>query len=69
MDWHVLLGQNLAFQKLKKNSNLVNAKDIWGNCIIHALVDLRKKKKENPEYFALTLTANAMMNLDEFLTK
>ena len=41
MDWHVLLGQNLAFQKLKKNSNLVNAKDIWGNCIIHALVDLQ----------------------------
>jgi hypothetical protein len=34
-----------------------------------ALVDLRKKKKENSEYFALTLTVNAMMNLDEFLTK
>ena len=34
-----------------------------------ALTDLRKKKKKNPEYFAFTLTANAMLNLDEFLTK
>ena len=34
-----------------------------------ALLDLKRKKKENPEYFAFTLTANAMMNLDEFLTK
>ena len=34
-----------------------------------ALVDLRKKKKDNAEFAALTLTANAMMNLDEFLTK
>jgi hypothetical protein len=34
-----------------------------------ALLDLRRKKKNKPEYFAYTLTANAMMNLDEFLTK
>lgn len=34
-----------------------------------ALIDLKRKKKAQPEYFAYTLTANAMMNLDEFLTK
>jgi hypothetical protein len=34
-----------------------------------ALLDLRKKEKEEAELGALTLTANAMMNLDEFLTK
>lgn len=34
-----------------------------------ALLDLRKKEKEQAELRALTLTANAMMNLDEFLTK
>lgn len=34
-----------------------------------ALLDLRKKEKGEAELGALTLTANAMMNLDEFLTK
>lgn len=34
-----------------------------------ALLDLRKKQKQDAELGALTLTANAMMNLDEFLTK
>ena len=34
-----------------------------------ALLDLRKKEREEAELGALTLTANAMMNLDEFLTK
>ncbi|MBA4849902.1 DUF1553 domain-containing protein [Emticicia sp. BO119] len=34
-----------------------------------ALLDLSKKEKGEPELGALTLTANAMMNLDEFLTK
>lgn len=33
------------------------------------LADFRKKQKSNAEHLALTLTANAMMNLDEFLTK
>lgn len=33
------------------------------------LADFRKKQKPNAEHLALTLTANAMMNLDEFLTK
>ncbi len=34
-----------------------------------ALLELRKKKDREAELGALTLTANAMMNLDEFLTK
>lgn len=39
MDWSILLRQNLAFQKLKKNNHLLNTKDVRGNCFIHALVD------------------------------
>ena len=34
-----------------------------------ALFELRRKKDNDAELGALTLTANAMMNLDEFLTK
>lgn len=34
-----------------------------------ALLDMRRKENEDAELGALTLTANAMMNLDEFLTK
>ncbi|RFS13886.1 DUF1553 domain-containing protein [Emticicia sp. C21] len=34
-----------------------------------ALLDLRKKERKEAELDALTLAANAMMNLDEFLTK
>jgi hypothetical protein len=39
MNWTILLRQNLAFQKVKKNNNLLNTKDVKGNCILHALVD------------------------------
>ena len=34
-----------------------------------ALLDMRRKENKDAELGALTLTANAMMNLDEFLTK
>jgi hypothetical protein len=58
-------GYHQIFQKYPNKQKTVLLTQLFQE----SLVDLKRKKKEKPEYFALTLTANAMMNLDEFLTK
>jgi hypothetical protein len=59
------LGYYQIFQKYPNQSKT----QLLNQLFREALVDFRKKKKENAEHLALTLTANAMLNLDEFLTK
>jgi hypothetical protein len=58
-------GYYAIFQKLpsKQKSELLT------QLFQESLIDLKRKKKQKAEYFAFTITANAMMNLDEFLTK
>jgi Protein of unknown function (DUF1549)/Protein of unknown function (DUF1553)/Planctomycete cytochrome C/Carbohydrate binding module (family 6) len=58
-------GYHQIFQKYPNKQKIVLLTQLFQE----AMIDLKAKKKENPEHLALTLTANAMMNLDEFLTK
>lgn len=59
----------LGYQYLFQKAPSANRTKLLYQLYQEALLDLRKKEREDAELSALTLTANAMMNLDEFLTK
>ena len=66
IDDKITIGYQNIFQKLPNKQKMTLLAKLYQD----ALLDLKgKKKKDNAEFLALTLTANAMMNLDEFLTK
>jgi hypothetical protein len=58
-------GYNLIFQKQPEKQKTA----ILSQFYKEALSDFNKKKNNKAEFLALTITANAMMNTDEFLTK
>ena len=59
------LGYHLIFQKYPNEQKTMLLKQLFDE----SLVEYKKKKDKNADFSALTITANAMMNLDEFLTK
>lgn len=59
------LGYHLIFQKYPNEQKTILLKQLFDE----SLVEYKKKKDKNADLSALTITANAMMNLDEFLTK
>ncbi|WP_337041217.1 DUF1553 domain-containing protein [Emticicia sp. 17c] len=65
VDEQLKLGYQYMFQKLPSAPKTKLLDQLYQQ----ALISLRRKKNNDPELTALTLTANAMMNLDEFLTK
>ncbi len=65
IDDKITIGYQNIFQKLPNKQKTALLAKLYQD----ALLDLKGKKKDNAEFLALTLTANAMMNLDEFLTK
>lgn len=65
IDGKITIGYQNIFQKLPNKQKTALLAKLYQD----ALLDLKGKKKNNAEFLALTLTANAMMNLDEFLTK
>lgn len=65
IDDKITIGYQNIFQKLPNKQKTALLAQLYQD----ALLDLKGKKKDNAEFLALTLTANAMMNLDEFLTK
>jgi hypothetical protein len=58
-------GYTHIFQKQPSQSKTALLENLYNE----ALIDFRKKKSTKAELLALTLTANTMLNLDEFLTK
>ncbi|RYU92837.1 DUF1553 domain-containing protein [Emticicia agri] len=59
----------VGYQYLFQKAPSPNKTQLLYQLYQETLLDLRKKQKQEAELGALTLTANAMMNLDEFLTK
>jgi hypothetical protein len=58
-------GYTHIFQRQPSQSKTALLENLYNE----ALIDFRKKKSTKAELLALTLTANTMLNLDEFLTK
>lgn len=58
-------GYTHIFQKQPSQSKTALLENLYNE----ALIDFRKKKSTKAELLALTITANTMLNLDEFLTK
>ncbi|MFN3848195.1 MAG: DUF1553 domain-containing protein [Spirosomataceae bacterium] len=60
---------NAGYYQIFQKNPAKQKTQLLGQLFQEAYFDFKKKKKPNAEYLALTVTANAMLNLDEFLTK